>query len=361
MPPIGWPLAAFMLWTLASAAASPDPAAAAPQIRKFFVFLMVPVVAAAFRSADSARKLAEAWFVAAAAAVSVGVFQFVRAAQRISASGLDFTEAYVSDRITGFFSHWMTFSQAVLLVFAALVSYLVFAERRPGRGVWLFAAAWLAAGLALSYTRSVWLALVGVCLYFIAVRKPRALLPAPLVLAAGLYLAPRSIQERAASINVAANPARIVMWRTGLRMIAAHPLFGVGPQQVGPRFSEFQPEDVTELPPAYYGHLHNVYIHYAAERGIPAALIVVWLLAKIVVDLTRALRSQPRLDGDRRFLLHAGIAGTLAVAAVSCFDLSLGDSEVLGVYLGLVALAYNGAAPPESNRQGQRAAGGERL
>lgn len=361
MPPIGLPLAAFMLWTLASAAASPDPAAAAPQLKKFFVFLMVPVVAAAFRTADGARKLAEAWFVAAAAAVAAGIFQFGRAAQRISASGLDFTEAYVSDRITGFFSHWMTFSQAVLLVFVALVSYLVFARRRPGRGVWLLLAGWLAAGLALSYTRSVWLALVAVCLYFLAVRRPRALLLVPPALAAGFYLAPHSIQQRAASINAAANPARIVMWRTGLRMIAAHPWFGVGPQQVGPRFGEFQPDDVTELPPAYYGHLHNVYIHYAAERGIPAALIVLWLFAKIVFDLTRALRSPPRPDGDRRFLLHAGIAGTLAAAAVSCFDVSLGDSEVLGVYLGLVAIAYNGVDPAESNRRRQRAGGKERL
>ncbi len=361
MPPIGLPLLAFMAWTLISAAASSDPAAAGPQLKKFFVFLMVPVVAGAFRTAGSARKLAEAWFVIASVAVSAGVFQFVRAALRISASGRDFTEAYVTDRITGFFSHWMTFSQAVLLVFIALVSYLVFAKRRPGFGVWLLSAGWLAAGLTLSYTRSVWLALVAVGLYFIAVCKPRALLLVPPALAAGFYLAPQSIQQRAASINIEANPARIVMWRTGLRMIAAHPLFGVGPQQVGPRFHEFQPADVTELPPAYYEHLHNVYIHYAAERGIPAALIVLWLFAKIVRDLTRALRSRPRLRDDRRFLLHAGIAGTLAVATVSCFDVSLGDSEVLGAYLGLVAIAYNGVAAPESNLQRQRGAGDQRL
>ena len=361
MPPIGLPLSAFMLWTLASAAASPDPAAAGPQLKKFFVFLMVPVVAGAFRTVGSARRLTEAWFVIASIAVSVGVFQFVRSALRISASGRDFTEAYVVDRITGFFSHWMTFSQAVLVVFVALVSYLAFAKRRPGFGVWRLLAGWLAAGLALSYTRSVWLALVAAGLYFVAVCRPRALLLVPAVLAAGFYLAPQSIQERAASINVASNPARIVMWRTGLRMIAAHPWFGVGPQQVGPRFHEFQPADVTELPPAYYGHLHNVYIHYAAERGIPAALIVLWLFAKIVLDLTRALRSRPRLRDDRRFLLHAGIAGTLAIAAVSCFDVSLGDSEVLAVYLGLVAIAYNGVDPPESNLQRERGRGGRRL
>ncbi len=349
MPPIGMPLLAFMLWTLASAAASSDPAAAWPQLKKFFVFLMAPVVYSAFRTVESSRRLAEAWFVIASIAVSAGLFQFMRAAARISAENQDFTAAYVSDRITGFFSHWMTFSQAGLVVFVVLASYLAFAKRRPGFGAWLFSALWIAAGLALSYTRSVWLALVVIAVYFVAVCKPRALLLIPAALTAGFYLAPHSIQQRAASINVAANPERIIMWRTGLRMIAAHPLLGVGPQQVGPRFREFLPADVTELPPAYYEHLHNVYVHYAAERGIPAALIVLWLFAKIVRDLTRALRAQPGLRGDRRFLLHAGIAGTLAVMTVSCFDVSLGDSEVLGIYLGLIAIAYNGVDPQESN------------
>ncbi len=343
------PLLVFMAWTLASAAASSDPGAAAPQIKKFFVFLMVPVVAGAFRTVGSARRLAEAWFVIASIAVSAGVFQFIRSVLRISASGQDFTTAYVADRITGFFSHWMTFSQAGLVIFVALVSYLAFAKRRPGFAVWRLLAGLLATGLVLSYTRSVWLALVAVALYFFAVCRPRALLLVPAVLVSGFYAAPQSIQQRTASINIDANPARIVMWRTGLRMIAAHPLLGVGPQQVGSRFSEFQPADVTELPPGYYEHLHNVYIHYAAERGIPAALIVLWLFTKIIRDLTRALRLRPRLRDDKRFLLHAGIAGTLAIMTVSCFDVSLGDSEVLGIYLGLVSIAYNGVDSPEAN------------
>lgn len=342
IPPIGLPVLAFMVWTLASAAASSDSAAAGPQIKKFFVFLMLPVVYSAWRTVGEARKLAEAWFIVVSIAVAVGVFQFMRSVLSISASGEDFTTAYVSDRITGFFSHWMTFSQAALLVFVALVSYLAFAKRRPGVSVWWLLAGVIATGLVLSYTRSVWLALIVVGLYFVAVCNPRALLLVPLVLAAAFYAAPQSIRARAASIEIGANQARIIMWRTGLRMIAAHPVFGVGPQQVGPRFSEFQPSDVTELPPAYYEHLHNVYIHYAAERGIPAALIVLWLFVKIIRDLTRGLRSRPRLRDDRRFLLHAGVAGTLAVMVVSSFDVSLGDSEVLGAYLGLVAIAYNG-------------------
>lgn len=35
------------------------------------------------------------------------------------------------------------------------------------------------------------------------------------------------------------------------------------------------------------------------------------------------------------------IAATLGVCVVSCFDLTLGDSEILGVYLTIVALGYH--------------------
>ena len=67
MPPVAWPLLALILWRLVATAASDDPAAALPQLRKFFVFAMLPVVFTAARTADRCRRFAEAWFVVALA------------------------------------------------------------------------------------------------------------------------------------------------------------------------------------------------------------------------------------------------------------------------------------------------------
>jgi hypothetical protein len=83
-----------------------------------------------------------------------------------------------------------------------------------------------------------------------------------------------------------------------------------------------------------------VYVHYAAERGLPAVAILLWLLLKVVLDHRRALQRLPRGASDEKFLLQAVIAATIAVALVSCFDVSLGDSEILGLYLTLLALGY---------------------
>lgn len=341
-PPLIWPVAALVAWTLVSVAASDQPAAALPQVKKFFVFAVLPLAYTAFRSADACRRAAEAWVTVVLGACLLALVQFGRAVARTGALDSGFYRLYVDDRVTGFHSHWMTFSQASVLVLLTLACYLLFAERRRGSGIWIGAAGVIAAALVLSFTRSAWLALLAGGIYLLAMKRPKALLAVPVLLAAGYIVAPEALQQRVRSIRPGANQARIVMWRTGLSMIAERPLLGVGPERAGPRFAEYQPGDIKELPPGFYGHLHNVYVHYAAERGIPAALIVIWLFGQVLIDMRRGLRSLPERPDDRRFLLHAGVCATLGVAILSCFDVSLGDSEVLAAYLAIAAIAYRG-------------------
>ena len=135
--------------------------------------------------------------------------------------------------------------------------------------------------------------------------------------------------------------SRVIMWRTGARMIQDHPFFGVGPERVGPTFMEYLPPDVPkELPPAYYAHLHNTFVHYAAERGLPIVLALLWLFGKVLWDMGRALRRTPPGPSDERFLLQGAIAATIALLVVGMSNVSMGDSEVLGAWLAIVALGY---------------------
>ena len=353
LPPVAWPLGAFLGWTLVAALASDQPAAAFPQLKKFYVFLALPAVYTAFRTADAARRVFEAWAAVGLIAACVSFLQFAMRLRTASDSGESFVEFYAPDRITGFLSHWMTFSQTALLIAAVLVAYVLFAESsRRGRPIWVGAATLIGAGLVLSFTRSVWLAMGLLAVYFVAVTRPRLLWAAPVAIVAVMALAPAPVRERIESIrNPGPTEARPLMWRTGLRMIRQSPLTGLGPERVGPRFREFLPPDApAELPDAYYGHLHNQYIHYAAERGIPAALALAWLLATVVRDMRRRLHALPPGPSDRRFLAHAGVACTLAVAVTGCFDLTLGDSEILGAYLTAVALAYRSTGRPSAGR-----------
>jgi O-antigen ligase len=87
-------------------------------------------------------------------------------------------------------------------------------------------------------------------------------------------------------------------------------------------------------------HLHNLYLEYAAERGIPVLLILLAMLAQILWDYSKALRRLPEGLDDRRFLLHGGIAVVIAILVEGFADVNLGDSEVLTLFLVVIALGY---------------------
>jgi hypothetical protein len=52
------------------------------------------------------------------------------------------------------------------------------------------------------------------------------------------------------------------------------------------------------------------------------------------------VRTLPPGGNDRRFLLHGGIAVVLATLAEGFFEYNLGDSEVLTMFLVVVACGY---------------------
>jgi O-antigen ligase len=105
------------------------------------------------------------------------------------------------------------------------------------------------------------------------------------------------------------------------------------------------PTSALPLPVGYYGHLHNIYLQYAAERGVPTLVIFLWMIVKILWDFARALRGK-LLDPEARFVLHGAIAAILAILAEGFAENNLGDSEVLTLFLAVVAFGYIAAEEP---------------
>jgi O-antigen ligase len=167
----------------------------------------------------------------------------------------------------------------------------------------------------------------------------------PLIALAGLLVAPPFVKQRFNSIfhprkDVDSNEFRNVTFHTGLEMIKAHPLFGLGPERPNALFDRFLPPGMSK-PSGWYGHLHSIYIHYAAERGIPAMLVLVWMLVQMLYDFWRGARKLPPGRNDARFVLHASAAVVIAVMLEGFFELNLGDSEVLGMFLAVVGCGYS--------------------
>lgn len=354
LPRIWLPLSLFLAGTVLSLVFSAEPARGIPQLRKMFVFSILLVVFSTFRNVQNARRLVLTWGAIGALVASRGLVQFAAKVREAAEKGIDFYTFYTPDRITGFMSHWMTFAGQEMVVLLLMLAFLFFAPttKRVGTWVWVLLTAVIALAELLNETRTVWLALAvsGLWLLWAWRRWMAVLVPAAALVA--ISLAPGSVHDRFMSLfqpkkNVDSNEFRTVTFRTGLEMIKAHPLLGLGPEGTKYHFQDYVPTDIPRpLPSGWYGHLHNIYLQYAAERGIPTMLMMLWLLLMVLYDFWRSLRSLPPGRSDRRFLLQGGIASVLAIMVSGLFEFNLGDSEVLTVFLVTVALGYLAVEKP---------------
>lgn len=348
LPPIRLPLALFMLGTVVSLAFSGEVAAGLPGVRKFFVFLILLAVSSTLRSLALARALVLSWAGVGGFVALRGLVQFATKVREAHQLGRSFYEYYVpGDRITGFMSHWMTFSGQEMFTFVLLIAFLFFAPGAMRRGwLWLPCAALMTAALVLGMTRNAWVGTAAAGIYLLWFWRRWLLVAVPIFGIIAVLLAPADVRERLISVvrprqGIDSNRHRIVTWRTGLRMIEHHPLLGLGPEGVKLHFDDYIPPDVPRpLPEGWYGHLHNIYLQFAAERGIPTMLALMWMLGKILWDFWRGLRILPPGRGDARFLLHGGIAVLLATLTAGFFEHNLGDSEVLTMFLVVVSCGY---------------------
>jgi O-antigen ligase len=348
-PRVAVPFALFLAWTFVSLAFSPDPARGMIQVRKMFVYLILLVAFSALSTLSRVKWVAFGWMAIGTLTAGRGLIQFWRDVLGARAEHRDFYSYYIADRIRGFMSHWMTFSGQEMFILVILASFLLFAPD-VRRRLWLAIPCAAAVGIALvlSDTRSVWIASVGAVFYLLWVWDKRAALALPALLIVGLIAAPKPIQQRAMSIvkpkkQTDSNEHRIVCWRTGWQMIKAHPIVGVGPEEVSDArvFDRYVPPDIPRpLPEGWYGHLHNVYIQYAAERGIPAALFIIAVLVVPLLDLIRAARRLAPGRSDARFILNAAIASIIGAALSGIFEHNLGDTEVLTMFLVILCAGY---------------------
>jgi O-antigen ligase len=348
LPPIKLPLALFFTGTVISWLASGHIHDGTPQIRKFFVFTVLLVVYSTFRKIAEIRAIALIWAAVTTLSAVRSLFQFGQKYQESQELHRNFYEFYIGQRITGFMSHWMTFGGEEMIVLLFLLALLFFSIERRWKAAGWFCAAVLSLSLVLGFTRSIFLLGFPVGLLYLLWFWHKWMVAAVPVLAVIAFLvAPAALKERVTSImqphgQTDSNLHRSITRRTGLEMIRAHPLLGLGPEVMKDpaQFDRYVPADIARpLPTGWYGHLHNIYIQYAAERGIPTMLAMMWLIGKVLWDFASALRGKPS-STEARFVLHGAIAVILAILAEGLLEYNLGDSEVLTLFLAMIAFGY---------------------
>jgi O-antigen ligase len=346
LPRIKWPLALFMLGTLISLAFSGDPVAhGLPQVRKFYVFLELLVVFSCLRNLKVVRWLFLTWAGCGAITALRGCVQFVGKVQEAHQLGQSTYDYYVVQRITGFTSHWNTYSAEEMFALIMVAALLMFAPRARRNWLWAVCALLIALAVYLADTRGIWIATAVAAVYLVFFWRRWLCALVPVAIALVYLVSPAPMRERFVSIvhpnSVDSNRFRKIAWSAGVAMIEKHPLLGIGPDGPKFHFKEYVPPDVwATKPPGFYEHLHNVYLQWAADRGIPTMLAMLWMLIQMPIDFWRGLRALPPGPSVRRFLLHGAVAVVLAVMVEGFVEYNLGDSEVLTMFLVAIACGY---------------------
>jgi O-antigen ligase len=322
VPRFAWPLALYAVLTLISTMFSPDPRTSLLADKQMILFLLVPLVYR-FGTGSHASTMVTVIVSFAAASAIVGIVQF---------GVLHYDN--LGRRAQGTLGHYMTYSGLLMLVIGTALARVLFGRHDRMWSALVIPA--LAVAVAFSFSRN---AGVGACaaaalLLFLKDRRLLALLP--IVAAVFVLLAPTAITNRYASIFSLKDPTnrdRVAMLREGVLMIKAHPLVGIGPNMVQPLYAQYRvPEAVNLVNP----HLHNVPVHIAAERGLPALAAWLWFIVGLVVALWKRQR-----DPSQRFLAAVGLSAVVSMLTAGMFEYNFGDSEFLMLFLILVTLPFS--------------------
>ena len=323
-PPFFGALVVYAALTMVAVAFSLDRGISIVDSKEVLLFLVVPVV---YRLARGQRAQTVATIIVTVGAASAvfGIVQY---------GILEYDT--LGQRPRGAMGHYMTYSGLLVLVIALAGGRLLFDKRERIWSALVMPA--LLVALALTLTRSAWVGACAALGLLCVVKDLRLIAVLPVLAALFIAFAPPRLTDRLYStfdLQDPTNRDRVAMARAGVRMVEDHPLTGVGPDVVKEVYPDYREASAVQ---DNNPHLHNVPLHIAAERGLPALLVWLGFLVLVVRDLIGRLKAP-----DTTGLAAAGLAAVAGMLAAGMFEYNFGDSEFLMLFLVLITLPHAAA------------------
>lgn len=251
-------------------------------------------------------------------------------------------------RSMGFYNHYVTYAEVLQLIAALIFGLLIAAigsfARQRKTTIPLLAAAFIGASFALllTVTRASQLALMISAFAIILRSSSKKIAFAAIILAipigiGGLTFLQQSRQTGFFDSKDESTRYRLVMWNDGARLLIDSPrnfVLGIGMDSIQKRWQEWGMYEGGFLP---MGHFHSAPVQIAVERGIPALVIWLIVLALLARSLWRGIAMAH--DGDwRSFGILLGSFGALiGFVASGLVHWNLGDQEVAMVFYIIMA------------------------
>jgi O-antigen ligase len=321
--PIDLPLLIFIAVDLLSAVFAVDRARAFRCIKGDWILVFLPIFAQAVRSSRDVRRAFGILLASSTLVAAYAIAQMFTGIDLLRHRGLEpVGGVFIA---VGLFGHHLTYGGSVLITSSLAIALAAGAQSSREKLTGGLAAFVQIGGVVASFARTAWAGLlVAVASVAFSVRGwvRRAAIVA-IVGGAAAAVAIPPIRVRLSDVLTFGDDPRVRLWRTALRIWAAHPILGAGPGSFKSQFPNFK------VPGTYMatGHPHNDILNILVQSGIIGLAAFVYLWIRYFRDLAGARRRLA--DGDpRRVLLLAGIVvvATFFVGGLGqCF---LTDEEV---------------------------------
>jgi len=247
-------------------------------------------------------------------------------------------------RATGFFNHWVTYSEVLQLIASlALGLFLALKQKRSLTGVLLvLAVIGLVFALGMTVTRASWIGFaVSVVAMLLLASSRRTILivgacAIPLVLASVVLLQ----QKRSIGFFDRKDQStswREMVWREGFHLLISNPrhvVLGVGLDSIKGHWREWGLFDNGRQP---IGHMHSNLLQIALERGLPALIVWLMLIGIYIRTLWRITRREG-VDEFARGIALGALGGALGFFTSGLVHYNWGDSEVVTVFYLIMGL-----------------------
>jgi hypothetical protein len=200
-----------------------------------------------------------------------------------------------------------------------------------------------------SGTRSALLAMVIMLLIAFFVTKRTKLLAGILGFAlAGFAAFPNVILDHFTHAQTSTNN-RLFVWNEAIKLIKYNPIIGIGLEQFHYYYSRLTVSQSSQL--GKHGiSVHNQYLEWGLEGGIPWLILGVLFLISVVVTCGRAYRQAKQ---ERRLVLLTVILGVTAVLVTSFLDVPFDSVEEAAFICLLIGLLFQ--SPTQAGFQGAAA------
>jgi putative inorganic carbon (HCO3(-)) transporter len=325
------PLVVYGIVTLASSAFALEPWTSFQDDKQLVYLLIVPMVFDLARG-KRAHTVMDVIVTVAALGAAFAIVQY----------GLLHFDS-LGKRPQGISHHYMTFSGFMMLGICSVLARLVFGARDRVWPAMVLPA--IIVALFLTLGRGAWVGTSVAVAVIFSLKNFKLMAAIPVVVAVAFALAPDTVTRRMTSVFDLQDPSnrdRVAMLNTGVAMVRAHPLTGVGPNMIEKVYTQYRAPGAVQQTNQ---HLHNVPMQIAAERGLVALGVFLWFVVRLGGSLLKMFRT-----GDNRVLAATGLASLIAMLAAGMFEYNFGDSEFQMLFFVLITLPFAAIRPDTTAR-----------